>query len=196
MRANVARSRAVIVVFERTRDTQLCFRAYFIAPTKQDTVSSNIFLARSSPADFDATVRSAVTIDEYPDCPEAVATMEAVRLFGAPESQNDTFERMTAGDLVLFHQEGEYVGTGWINTTFEDDQQWASTALWSETESPLIYTLEAFTPVAVPISAVNRIFGYADGYTPPNVMRVASNRVDSRPKALAHALAQYTDKHT
>ena len=121
--------------------------------------------------------------------------METVRLFGAPESQSDTFEKMTAGDLVLFHQDGEYVGTGWIKTSFEDDQQWASSTLWSDTESPLIYTLEDFSSVAVPISAVNRIFGYADGYTPPNLMRVASNRVDNRPKAIKHALKKYTDRH-
>jgi len=159
-------------------------------------VSSNIFLARSSPADFEATVRAAVSIDEHPGCPEAIADMETVRLFGAPESQSDTFEKMTTGDLVLFHQDGEYVGTGWIKTTFEDDQQWVSSTLWSDTQSPLIYLIEEFTPVAVPISAVNRIFGYADGYTPPNLMRVAGNRVDNRPKAIEHALKQYTDKHS
>jgi len=158
-------------------------------------VSSNIFLARSSPADFDATIRSAVAVDEYPDLPEAIAGMETVRLFGAPESKSDTFEKMTDGDLVLFHQDGEYVGIGWIGVTFEDDQQWASSTLRKDTESPLSYTIEDFTPVTVPISAVNRIFGYADGYTPPNLMRVASSRVNNRPKAIEHALEQYTAKH-
>ena len=158
-------------------------------------MSSNIFLARSSPADFEATVRSAVKIDDYPDHPEVIADMETVRFFGAPESQHDTFGKMTAGDLVLFHQDGEFVGTGWITTIFEDDQRWASSTVWSDTESALIYTIEEFSSVAVPISAVNRIFGYADGYTPPNLMRVASDRVNNRPKAIEHALEQYTDKH-
>jgi len=159
-------------------------------------VSSNIFLARTSPADFDATVRSAVTLDEYPDLPEAIAEMETVRLFAAPQSKGDTFEKMTTGDLVLFHQDGQYVGTGWINATFEDDQQWASPTFWKDTESPLIYTIEDFTPVAVPTTAVNRIFEYSDGYSPQNLMRVASNRVNNRPKAIGLALEQYTDKHS
>ena len=159
-------------------------------------MSSNIFLARSSPADFDATVRSTVDVDDYPDWPEPIAGMETVRLFGAPESQSDTFEKMTTGDLVLFHQDGQYVGTGRINATFEDDQQWASSTFWKDTESSLIYTIEDFTPVTVPILAVNRIFGYADGYTPPTLMRVASSRVNNRPKAIEHALEQYTDKHS
>ena len=159
-------------------------------------MSSNIFLALSSPADFDATVSSAVAVDEYPDIPEAIAEMQTVRLFAAPESQSDTFEKMTTGDLVLFHQDGQYVGTGWIKTIFEDDQQWASSTFWKDTESSLIYTIEDFTSVAVPTTAVNRIFEYTDGYTPPNLMRVASNRVDNSLKAIEHALEQYTDKHS
>ena len=158
-------------------------------------MSSNIFLARTLPADFDATVRSTVDVDDYPDCPEPIAGMETVQFFGAPESRDDTFEKMTTGDLVLFHQNGEYVGTGWIGTTFEDEQQWASTTLWDSTSAPLIYTVDDFTPVAVPTSAVHRIFEYSDGYSPPSLMRVATSRVTNSPKAIKHALKQYTAKH-
>lgn len=159
-------------------------------------MSSNIFLARSTPVDFDATVRSPVERDDYPDMPEAIAGLETVRFFGAPENRADTFDKMTPGDLVAFHQDGDYVGTGWVGNTFEDDQGWASTTVWSDTSSPLIYTVEDFTQVAVPAAAVHRIFEYADGYTPPNLMRVASDRVTNRPKAIKHALDQYTAKHS
>jgi hypothetical protein len=159
-------------------------------------VSSNIFLARSSPVDFDATVRSAVRREDYADMPEAIAGLEPVRFFGAPESRTDTFEKMTTGDLIAFHQDGDYVGTAWIETTFEDDQGWANATMWDNTSSSLIYTVKDFTPVAVPESAVYRIFEYADGYTPPNLMRVASDRVTTRPKAIKHALDQYTAKHS
>ena len=68
--------------------------------------------------------------------------------------------------------------------------------MWSDTSSPLIYTVEDFTEVAVPTAAVHRIFEYADGYTPPNLMRVASDRVTNRPKVIKHALDQYTAKHS
>jgi hypothetical protein len=159
-------------------------------------VSSNVFLARSGPEDFDQTVLSEVNLSGYPDHPEAFSEMKTVRFFGAPESRRGAFEKMNADDLVLFHQNGEYVGIGWIGTTFEDDQQWASTAVWSDTSSTLIYTVERFTPVSVPTTAVNRIFGYADGYTPPNLMRVAADRVANRPKVIKRALEQYTAKHS
>lgn len=158
-------------------------------------MSSNVFLARSAPVDFDQTVLSEVDLGEYPDHPEPFIGMETVRFFGAPESRRDAFEKMNADDLVLFHQNGEYIGLGWIGTTFEDDQQWASTTVWSDTSSPLIYTVDGFTPTAVPTTAVNRIFGYADGYTPPSLMRVAADRVANRPEAIKRALEQYTDKH-
>jgi hypothetical protein len=128
--------------------------------------------------------------------PERLADLEPVRFFGAPEGRADTFEKMTAGDLVVFRQDGECVGVGWIGTTFEDDNEWAETTVWNDTFTSLIYTVEDFTPVAVPTAAVNRIFGYADGYTPPSLMRVASNRVTNRPQAIKHALHQYTAKHS
>ncbi|MCQ4334996.1 hypothetical protein KM295_16210 [Natronomonas sp. F2-12] len=159
-------------------------------------MSSNIFLARSSPEDFDRTVLSEVELSSYPDHPEAFSEMDTVRFFGAPESKKDTFEKMSTDDLVLFHQNGEYVGTGWIGITFEDEQQWAGTKVWSDTSSTLIYTVQGVKPVSVPTTAVNRIFGYADGYTPLNLMRVAGSRVDSRPKAIKRALEQYTEKHS
>lgn len=159
-------------------------------------MSSKIFLARSTPADFEATVRSAVETDEYPEMPEQVTGLESIRIFGAPESRADTFEKMTAGDLVAFHQDGEYVGVGRIGTTFEDDNEWATTTVWNDISTSLIYTVEDFTPVAVPSAALHRIFGYADGYSPPALMRVAANRVTNRPEAIKAALEQYTDKHS
>lgn len=159
-------------------------------------MSSNVFLVRSDFEDFERTVLSEIELRDYPDRSEAFSEMDTARFFGAPESRKNTFEKMGADDLVLFHQNGGYVGTGWIGTTFEDDQQWASTTFWSDTPSTLIYTIQGFTSVSVPKTAVNRIFGYADGYSPQNLMRVAENRVDNRPKAIKRALEQYTDKHS
>ena len=158
-------------------------------------MSSNIFLAGTEPDDFDATIRTSVTLEEYPDRPDALANIETVRFFGAPETKRDTFEKMTEGDLVLFHQDGEYVGSGWIGTTFEDPEEWASSTMWSQTSTPLVYTIADFTPVAVPVRAVNRIFDYADGYSPPQFMRIAAKRVTNRPTAITRALQQYSEKH-
>jgi len=56
--------------------------------------------------------------------------------------------------------------------------------------------VEDFIPVAVPTAAVHRIFGYADDYSPPALMRVASNRMSNRPEAIKQALKQYTAKHS
>lgn len=159
-------------------------------------MSSYIFLARSDPENFDRTVLSEIELRDYPDYPDVFSEMETVRFFGAPGSRTDAFEKMNTGDLVLFYQNGEYVGAGWIGTTVEDDQQWASTTFWSDTSSTLIYTVQGVTPVSVPITAVNQIFGYADGYTPPNLMRVAGDRIDNRPEAIKRALEKYTDRHS
>lgn len=158
-------------------------------------MSSNIFLAGIDGDDFQKTIRTAVEIDSSPEHPGALADMESVRFYGAPESKRDTFEKMSDGDLVLFHQNGEYVGTGWIKTTFEDEDQWASSTVWENTSTPLIYTVEDITPISVPARAVNRIFDYADGYSPPKFMRVAGKRVTNSTKAISRALQQYSEKH-
>lgn len=86
--------------------------------------------------------------DEYPKMPEQVAELESVRFFGAPESRSDLCEKMTAGDLVAFHQAGEYVGVGWIGTTLMDDNEVTPTAVWDDTSTPLIFKNIAITVAA------------------------------------------------
>lgn len=159
-------------------------------------MNSNIFLVRADPTDFDRTVRAEINVGDYPDHPEPLSGIGTVRFFRAPETRTDTFEKMAADDLLLFHHDGEYVGVGRVGITFEDDERWASTTVWSDSSSTQLYTVQGFTPVSVPKAAVNRIFEYAAGYTPQNLMRVADSRVDNRPEAIKRALEQYTEKHS
>jgi len=139
-------------------------------------MSSNVFVIRCDPDDFDRTVRSAVSLADYPDHPDALPEGDEVRFWGVEDGDSNQtyFEKMEAGDLVLFYQDDTYVGTGRIGTTFTDDE---------------------FTPVSVPRAAVNRIFDYADGYNPGGLMRVADDRVSTRPAAIELALEQYSEKH-
>lgn len=158
-------------------------------------MSSNIFLARCDPETFTRTVDSDVDLSEYPDHPEEFSEGERVRFWGAQMSKHTTVEKMEAGDLILFHHDGEYVGSGVIGVTFEDEQEWASSTFWNDSAQKLVYTIERFAPVSVPKTAVNRIFDYADGYTPPSLMRVGASRVENRPEAIRLALQRYTEKH-
>lgn len=159
-------------------------------------MSSNVFLIPCDSSDCERTVLSAIDLTEYPDHPVALADMESVRLWGAgDESDEQTyFEKMESGDLVLFYQDDEYVGTGWIGTTFEDEENWARTTVWDETSFHSLYTIDEFTPVSVSMSAVNTIFDYAENYTPSGLMRVASDRVTNRPEAIKLAVEKYSEK--
>lgn len=160
-------------------------------------MSPQVFLAPCDPGNFDRTVLSEVDMTEYPDRPEEFAGLETVRFWGAREgSQNENyFQKMQSGDLVLFYQDGTYVGAGWIGRTFEDESKWASTTFWNGAPSTLIYTIENFSHVAVPKRAVNHIFGYAEGYNPQGLLRVAESKVNRRPKVIKRALEKYTEKH-
>lgn len=160
-------------------------------------MSANVFLAPCDAGNFDRTVRSEIDLNEYPDRPAELSAMEEVRFWGARKgaSNESYFGRMKYGDLVLFYQNGKYVGTGWVEMTFEDDDQWASRTFWHNAPSKLIYTIEDFTPETVPKTAVNRIFDYAAGYYPQGLIRVAEEKLDRRPKVIKLALKKYTEQY-
>ena len=101
---------------------------------------------------------------------------------------------MSPDDLVLFYQDGKYVGTGRVGTTFEDEREWASENFWRDAPSQRIYTLDEFAPVSVEKSAVNRIFDYSETYNPQGLMRVTPKRVTSRPKSIKVAVERYSSK--
>lgn len=160
-------------------------------------MSASVFLAPCDPGNFHQTVLSTINLIEFPNRPEELLEVETARFWGVRKgSRNEEFfERMDSGDLILFYQDGNYVGTGWAGMTFEDDEQWASTTFWNNAPSELIYTIEGFTPVSVPRTAVNRIFDYAEGYYPQGLTRVAEKRRDRRPKVIKRAVEKYTEKH-
>jgi len=115
-------------------------------------MNSNIFLAPCDSENFDRTVLSEVDLNEYPDHPDALSAWDSVRFWGVRdgETNRNYFEKMASGDLVLFYQDGEYIGTGRIKTTFEDEEMWASKTFWKNAPSNLIYTLDDFTRISVP----------------------------------------------
>lgn len=160
-------------------------------------MSSNVFLASCDSDGFDRTVGSPVDVSDYPDRPSALSDADEVRFWAVGDGDGDrnSFEKMESGDLVLFYRGDEFVGTGWIGITFVDEEDWANTTFWDGSRSSLVYTVEGFTPVSVPKSAVNRIFDYAEGYTPPELMRVADDRVTRSPEAIKLALQRYTEKN-
>ena len=151
---------------------------------------SNVFLAPCDPENFERTVGSKVDLSEFPDRPDALSGTDDVRFWGARVgSGNRTyFEKMEPGDLVLFYHDQDYVGTGWVGTTFEDEAGWASATFWQDAPSELVYTIEEFSGVSVPKSAVHRIFDYKEGYHPQGLSRVADGRVTNRLEAIKLAI--------
>ena len=158
---------------------------------------SNVFIARCDSEHLDRTVRSDVDLSEHEDLPEALSGAETARFLGVPEGTitQRNFEKMETGDLVLFYDDGTYVGTGWVETTFEDDEGWASAAFWDGEPFPSVYTISEFEEVSVPKARVNAIFGYNAGYTPQDLFRVADDRVERSPEAIKLALRRYTERN-
>jgi hypothetical protein len=161
-------------------------------------MTTDVFLAPCDPGNFDRTALEEIELDEYEDHPEALSGLETVRFWGVREGSSNRgyFEKMSPGDLVLFYQDSRYIGVGWIGSTFEDEEGWASETFWNGAPSKLIYTLEEFVELSVPRASINNVFDYLDGYYPQGLTRVARNRVDRRPAAIKAAAVGYTEKHS
>ncbi|SNR37259.1 hypothetical protein [Halorubrum vacuolatum] len=159
-------------------------------------MSQNVFLIPVNPENFDRTVRSPVDLTDYPNRPEPLANAEEARLWAVADDSGNgsTFERMAAGDLLLFYHDERYVASGRVGTTFEDEDRWASGTFWTAFPATRIYTIESFEPISVPKRGVNRIFDYSATYT-PGFMRVADSRVNRSLDAIEAALAAYTARN-
>jgi hypothetical protein len=150
----------------------------------------NVFLVTVDAERFERTVATPADLDEQPGRPEPLEGREAARLWGAPagDRTRSTFERMAAGDLLIFYAEDRCVGVGEVGDSFEDGDGWVATTFWGGEPTPLVFTVENFRSVSVPRARVNAVFGYGAGYQPPVLMRVADDRVDSDPRAIALAV--------
>ena len=161
-------------------------------------MTANVFLAPCDSPNFDRTVVTEIDLNQFPNRPSFFEEMDQVRFWGVRDgSRNrDYFEKMQRGDLVLFYQDGNYIGTGWVGDKFEDESNWASTTFWQNAPSQLLYTIKNFNQVQVPKSAVNVIFDYVSDYNPEGLMRVADNRVQRRSEVIARAIQMYSEKHS
>jgi len=151
---------------------------------------SNVFLAPCDSPNFDRTVRQVVDLTQFPESPPPLDGEQGVRFWGARVgSRNErNFQNMQNGDLVLFYQDGEYIGTAWVDTTFRDEEGWASSNFWQGGESYLIYTLTEVEEISVPRQKVNTIFDYSRDYYPQGLMRVSPDNVSKRPASIKLAL--------
>jgi len=159
-------------------------------------MSENVFLVPIDPENFDRTVRSAVDLTNYADRPEPLADLDETRLWAVDDDSGNgsTFEKMNAGDLLLFYTDDEYIATARVGKTFEDDDRWASGTFWTAFPTTRVYTVTDYNPVSAPKRAVNRIFDYSSTYT-PGFMRVADSRVTADLSSIESALNHYTKRN-
>lgn len=156
----------------------------------------NVFLVSADSVSFEQTVGSAVDLSEV-DAPSELGD-GSTRLAGLGDGSRDeqTFESMGAGDLLLFYRDGRFVGVGTVGTTYEDVDGWASETFWEGESLPHVFTVESFESVDVPAGAVNRIFDYSESYSPQTPMRVADSRVSKPPRVIHLAVKRYDERHS
>lgn len=152
---------------------------------------SNVFLAAVDPERFAATLATPVDLASLEDRPDALADVGEARIGSVePGDRNEQmFERMEPGDLVLLYADDGYVGAGRVAATFADGG--AGAALWDGADVAGGYVLEDFVEVSVPLRAINALFDYGAGYAPGGLIRVADDRVGSPLAAIRVAVERY-----
>lgn len=156
-----------------------------------------VFLVPVDPETFERTMAEPVDVSELSDPPEALSDVETVRLWGVANGSRtvETFERMVEGDLVLFYDDGAYVGVGRVGRTFADDAGWLAATLWDGEPATHVLTVTDFEPVSIPMAAVNALFDYGASYV-PGFTRVAPDRVTASLPAIERAVVTYDQQRS
>lgn len=140
----------------------------------------NVFLVPVDWPNFGETVETEpIELSQYAERPSPLVNRDEVRLWGARvgDRNRSAFEKMSTGDLLLFYNDRRYVGKGRVGKTFEDPEGWVTETFWNGAPSRLIYTVERYRTIDVPLNTVNRLFDYSTDYYPQGLMRVAERRV-------------------
>jgi len=154
-----------------------------------------VFLVPVDPETFDRTMAEPVDLTDLGDRPEALSGLETARLWGVANGSRtvETFDRMEPGDLLLFYDDGTYVGVGRVGHTLEDEAGWLSATLWDGEPATHVLTVSDFQSVSIPLAAVNTLFDYGAGYV-PGFTRVAPDRVTASLPAIERAVMTYDDQ--
>lgn len=97
-----------------------------------------------------------------------------VRVWGVKDSRlNETFYgKMNPGDLVLFYNQGEYIGCGRVGEKFSSQQ--FSDTYWDGISAENLFTVVSYQDVNLDKETVNDIFGYKPNHQPQSILRVSS----------------------
>lgn len=159
-----------------------------------------VFIQTVDFPNFDRTVLNPVDTNEWPDAPAALHRAddgEGVRFWGVRTGSNneDNYAKLQPDDLVLFYNEGHYIGTARVDELFIDHDEWVSETLWGNAPSYNIYTLRNFTQTQVHKDAINRLFGYKSGFSPRGFMPVADKNITNAVPVIKRAVERYDTKH-
>lgn len=150
-----------------------------------------MYVVAADAADFDATVASPAPLDDF-DAPDALSGHDSARVWHV-EDDDDLFDGMAEGDLLLFYGDGRYVGVGAVGTAFHDEDRAIADALWTDTTSGLLYTVEEYESVDLSRAAVHAVFDYSANYYPSTPMAVPDGRVDNSLAAIREAIVRYDE---
>lgn len=129
--------------------------------------------------EYERTVETPVSVEE--DAPSELEGDSEVRVWGTTEGEDSKkrslFEAMGRDDLVLFLHDGEFIGSGRVESTYENPD--LGEALWETSESRFVYTLTDFEEISVPSHEVWDVLDYSPNYRLYGFSRASEDAISS-----------------
>lgn len=128
---------------------------------------------------FQQTVVSEYTLEG--DLPPELEGEREVRVWGTTEGEDakkrTLFEKMGAGDLVLFLYSGEFVGSGRVGVTLESPE--LGERIWGQQESRFIFTVTDYEEMSLPRQEVWDVLDYSPNYPLYGFSRASDDAISS-----------------
>lgn len=125
--------------------------------------------------EFNRTVRSPIVLDG-PGIPAELEGREE-RIWGMIRGvrNENTLERMSSRDWVLFYNQKQIFATGRIGDCFQHSELGSN--IWNNPESELGFTIEDFEQVHIPIKQLRDALDYKSGYYPQGPNPVSGENI-------------------
>lgn len=132
-------------------------------------MTASLFLVVVEYPNFGRTVADPVDLEAFDPAVEVRREFPdggPVRIWGSRKSGGNhrEYERLSAGDRLLFYHEGAYVAAGRVGRKF--DSPWVSRTFWGYAPRQLLYSVEDYREVDALPERVNEALGFEEGFVP------------------------------
>lgn len=132
-------------------------------------MSSDVFLIPVDVQMFSETVSNPVSTENLPS-----QFTQPTRIWGIRDSElnRQFYAKLDRGDILVFYNGGQYIGVGIAGEKFQSSE--FTDTYWGEFQAELLFEVDAFDSIEMPVENVNAAFEYEPTHIPQSLRRVSN----------------------